>query len=220
MNKIAVKVQNVNFYYDNFHVLKDINLDIIENDFILLKGVSGSGKSTLLSLIGAMHRPSSGKVEVFGKPVSKMPDIFASHFRLNHLGFVFQNFNLIEEFSVAQNLASALVPLKLNKKEINDKINSALKKVGLLKKIDNLAKNLSGGEKQRVGIARAIINSPKIILADEPTANLDLQNSLNIIEILKSIQQDGATIIVSTHDDIFEKEIKNLKVIHIQNGII
>jgi putative ABC transport system ATP-binding protein len=217
---IAINIENLNFYYKNFYAIKDINLQIYEKEFVILKGVSGSGKSTLLSLIGAMQRPNSGKIEVFNEPVSKMPDIFASHFRLKHLGFIFQHFNLIEEFSVYENLKVALIPLKISKKDEKEKIEHSLKSVGLLQKKDNLARNLSGGEKQRVSIARAIISNPKIILADEPTANLDLKNSLNIIKILKKLNQEGTTIVVSTHDDIFEKEIQNLRVINIHDGSI
>ena len=111
MKKVAVFVENLNFFYKNFHAIKDVSFTVYEKEFVILKGVSGSGKSTLLSLIGAMQRPTSGKIEIFKEPVSKMPDLFASKFRLNHLGFIFQSFNLIEEFSVYENIKTALIPI-------------------------------------------------------------------------------------------------------------
>ncbi|OHE07817.1 MAG: ABC transporter ATP-binding protein [Sulfurimonas sp. RIFOXYD12_FULL_33_39] len=194
--------------------LKDINIEIKEGELVVLKGASGSGKSTILSLIAALSKPTSGEVIVGDNRVSKFPDNFASDFRRDNIGFVFQKYNLIPTLSVKENIILPLLPMNLHVKEIETKLERVLKMFHIEHKANQLVKNLSGGEQQRVAIARANINTPKIILADEPTANLDEKLSLHFIDMLKELKAEGKTIVVATHDplffglDIVDKEIE------------
>lgn len=183
--------------------LQNVNLVIKEGELVVLKGPSGSGKSTILSLIAALSKPTSGEVIVDTNRISKLADNFASDFRRDNIGFVFQKYNLITTLSVQENIILPLVPLNLHVKEIQVKLSRVLDMFHIGHKKDQLVKNLSGGEQQRVAIARANINNPKIILADEPTANLDEKLSLHFIDILKELKASGKTIIVATHDPLF-----------------
>jgi putative ABC transport system ATP-binding protein len=182
---IIFKDLNLTFNPDasnEFKALKNINLHITKHKLVILKGVSGSGKSTLLSLISALIKPTSGEIKVDGKLIAKLPDFHASRFRSKEFGFIFQSFNLFENLSVEENIAIPLIPLKLSQKEIDNKVNHAMKLANIQHKKSQSVKDLSGGEKQRCAIARALVNDPKIILCDEPTANLDRANSLAFIE--------------------------------------
>ncbi|ABB44593.1 ABC transporter-related protein [Sulfurimonas denitrificans DSM 1251] len=183
--------------------LDNINLEIKEGQVVVLRGSSGSGKSTILSLIAALSKPTSGEVLVGGDRVSKLPDNFASDFRRHFIGFVFQKYNLIPTLSVEENIILPLVPMNLSESEIKAKLQRVLRMFNIEHKASQLVKNLSGGEQQRVAIARANINNPKIILADEPTANLDKKLSLSFIEIVKELKNEGKTIIIATHDPLF-----------------
>ncbi|TKI69628.1 ABC transporter ATP-binding protein [Sulfurimonas crateris] len=188
---------------ETLRALKGINLDIKEGELVVLRGASGSGKSTVLSLIAALSKPTSGEVEVDGDKISKLADNFASEYRRHNIGFVFQKYNLIPNLSVKENILLPLVPMNLSKKEIDEKLKRVLKMFHIEHKSEQLVKNLSGGEQQRVAIARANINNPKIILADEPTANLDEKLSLHFIEMLQELKAEGKTIVVATHDPLF-----------------
>ncbi len=188
---------------ETLRALKDINLDIKEGELVVLRGASGSGKSTVLSLIAALSKPTSGEVEVDGDKISKLADNFASEYRRHNIGFIFQKYNLIPNLSVKENIVLPLVPMNLSQKEIDEKLGRVLEMFHIEHKADQLVKNLSGGEQQRVAIARANINNPKIILADEPTANLDEKLSLHFIEMLKELKSEGKTIVVATHDPLF-----------------
>jgi len=183
--------------------LDNINISIAEGELVLLKGLSGSGKSSILSLIAALSKPSSGEVVVDGERVSKLPDNFASDFRRDKIGFIFQKYNLISTISVKDNIILPLLPMNLDKEEIDNRVQRVLNMFHIEHKKDQLVKNLSGGEQQRVAIARANINKPKIILADEPTANLDEKLSLHFIDILKELKSEGRSIIIATHDPLF-----------------
>ncbi len=183
--------------------LKGINLHIKEGELVVLKGSSGSGKSTILSLIAALSKPTSGEIIVDGDRISKLPDNFASDFRRNSIGFVFQKYNLIPTLSVKENIILPLVPMNLDEKDIENKLSRVLKMFHIEHKKNQLVKNLSGGEQQRVAIARANINNPKIIIADEPTANLDEKLSLHFIDIVKELKSQGKTIVIATHDPLF-----------------
>lgn len=183
--------------------LKGINLHIKEGELVVLKGSSGSGKSTILSLIAALSKPTSGEIIVDGDRISKLPDNFASDFRRHSIGFVFQKYNLISSLSVKDNIILPLVPMNLDEKEIEEKLLRVLKMFHIEHKKNQLVKNLSGGEQQRVAIARANINNPKIIIADEPTANLDEKLSLHFIDIVKELKAQGKTIVIATHDPLF-----------------
>ncbi len=183
--------------------LEDINLKIKEGELVVLRGASGSGKSTILSLIAALSKPSSGEVIVDNKRISKLQDNFASIYRRDNIGFVFQKYNLISTLSVKENIILPLVPLNLDVKDVEDKLSVVTKRFNIAHKENTIVRNLSGGEQQRVAIARANINNPKIILADEPTANLDEKLSLNFIDILKELKKLNKTIIIATHDPLF-----------------
>jgi len=183
--------------------LQDINLKVKEGELVVLKGASGSGKSTILSLIASLSKPSSGEVIVDAKRISKLPDNFASVYRRDNIGFVFQKYNLIPSLSVKENIILPLIPLNPPAKEIQQKLEIVTKMFNISHKEDALVRNLSGGEQQRVAIARANINNPKIIIADEPTANLDEKLSLHFIEILKELKTLKKTIVIATHDPLF-----------------
>jgi len=188
---------------DQVVALKDINLSINEGELIILKGSSGSGKSTILSLIAALNKPTSGEVTVDTKKISKLPDNFASMYRRDNIGFIFQKYNLIADISVKENILLPLIPLNPDTGELDEKLNIVMEKFKISHKKETLVKNLSGGEQQRVAIARANVNNPKIIIADEPTANLDEKLSLHFIEILRELKKAGKTIVVATHDPLF-----------------
>jgi putative ABC transport system ATP-binding protein len=183
--------------------LDNIDLSIKEGELIVLKGASGSGKSTILSLIAALNKPTSGEVLVDGKKISKLSDDFASLYRRNNIGFIFQKYNLIPTLSVKENILLPLIPQNPYADEVEIKLQNVMKRFKIEHKENDIVKNLSGGEQQRVAIARSSINEPKIILADEPTANLDENLSLHFIEILKELKSTNKTIVVATHDPLF-----------------
>jgi putative ABC transport system ATP-binding protein len=213
-------LKNINKKYKDIYSLKDINLHIKKGECIILKGVSGSGKSTLLSIISGINKPTSGEIRVKDEYISKLPDKFASEFRNQHLGFVFQSFNLIDNFSVRENINSVLTVTNDCKESIETKLKYIMKKCKIEHKENELAKVLSGGEKQRCAIARAMVNNPEILLADEPTANLDKENSLVFLEFVKEFYSSGKTVVVATHDDIFDTLDIPKRVIYMENGEI
>lgn len=184
-------------------VLKNINLHFKEGELIVIKGKSGSGKSTLLSIIAGVLKPSEGEVVVDGKHISKLPDHFSSAYRRDNIGIIFQKYNLITDLSVRQNVALPLIPLGLSHAALNARASEVMHAFHIEHKAEELVKNLSGGEQQRTAIARANIANPKIILADEPTANLDEKLSLSFIEMLREMKKESRTIIVATHDPLF-----------------
>lgn len=190
---------------NEFCALKNVNLGIGAGETLILKGVSGSGKSTLLSIIGALSKPSSGEVLVGGRNISKLPDVAASNFRNSQIGFIFQAFNLLEALSVKQNIIAPLTLLNLSGRELDARAQNAMELANIAHKKDQIASKLSGGEKQRCAIARALVTDAPIILADEPTANLDRQNSLAFIEILRRFKELKKTVVVATHDALFDK---------------
>ncbi len=198
--------------------LKDLNLNINEGELIVIKGASGSGKSTVLSLIAGLSKPTNGEVIVDKRRVSKLPDNFASLYRREHIGFIFQKYNLISTLSVKENILLPLIPQNPNEKEAEKLLEKVMKKFKIDHKKDNIVKNLSGGEQQRVAIARSQINNPKIVIADEPTANLDKDLSLHFIEILRELKSTNKTIIVATHDPLFFELDFVDRVIELSNG--
>lgn len=188
----------------NTPVLKDINMTIAQGECVILKGVSGSGKTTLLSLMAGLDKPSEGKILIEGEPISKLPDLYASELRAKKIGMIFQHFNLFEHLSVRENITIPLIPSGLSMQEIQSKVDEALNIANITHKQDTLASRLSGGEKQRTAIARALVANPHIILCDEPTANLDRDNSLLFIEMLQTLHLMGKTIVIATHDPLFD----------------
>jgi putative ABC transport system ATP-binding protein len=183
--------------------LENVSLKIKEGEIVILKGASGSGKSTILSLIAALSKPTSGEVIVDGKKISKLPDNFASIYRRDNIGFIFQKYNLIPTLSVKENIILPLVPLNPDAKDVQNKLDRVTKMFNISHKEEAMVRNLSGGEQQRVAIARANINNPKIIIADEPTANLDEKLSLHFIEMLRELKALNKTIVIATHDPLF-----------------
>lgn len=215
-----IQLIDINKSYNDKHALKNINITFKEGELIILKGVSGSGKTTILSLVSAMLKPSSGEVVVDGKKLSKIADHFASEYRRDNIGFIFQKYNLIPNMSVADNILLPLRPLNLSKAELNDRLDKVLAQYKLEEYSVSMSQNLSGGQQQRVAIARAIINDPKIILADEPTSNLDKKLSLEFIEQIKALKSANKTIIIATHDPLFfELEFID-RIIEIEDGQI
>jgi len=200
--------------------IKDINLKINEGELVVLKGSSGSGKSTILSLLAGLSKPTSGEVIIKEDRISKLPDNFSSIFRRKNIGFVFQKYNLIPNISVKENILLPLIPQNPSSDKIEKLLSNVMKKFKIEHKKDDIVKNLSGGEQQRVAIARSQINNPTIVLADEPTANLDKELSLHFIDIIKELKEQNKTIIIATHDPLFF-DLKCVdRIIEISNGEI
>ena len=220
-----INIRGVSLVYNQgkqneFCALKNINLDVNNGELVILKGVSGSGKSTLLSLIALLQKPTSGEILIDGTNIAKLPDAFCSEFRHKRLGLVFQNFNLIEGLSVYENLLApfALTNFKANVRE--EMIKKALNLANISHKRDENVSNLSGGERQRCAVARALSMDADIILADEPTANLDRQNARAFLGLLESFKALKKSVIVATHDSIFDDLSATDRVISLQNGEI
>ena len=181
-------------------VLKDINLQIPKAKFVVLCGPSGSGKTTLLNIIGGIDRPTKGKIMVSDQDLTSQDEDFLSDFRCNNVGFVFQTYNLVSTLTVAENVAFPMEWTQKPGNEIENRVAELLKTVGLEHRANHFPSQLSGGEQQRVAFARALANDPELILADEPTGNLDAKNAEKIIQVLQLLKDKGKTIIVSTHD--------------------
>ena len=182
---------------NEFIAVKDISFSVKKGEIFILNGVSGSGKTTVLSMIAGLYKPSVGEIIVKNESINKLSLKFMSLFRRENIGFIFQNFNLIPTLSVFENIILPALPCKILPLQ---RANELLDEFNLKNKKNELAKNLSGGEMQRVAIIRALINDADIILADEPTANLDAFLSQKFVEILKFLQNKGKTIVISTHD--------------------
>lgn len=183
----------------------DVNLKIKERDFIVLKGPSGAGKTTLLNLIGGLDSPNEGTIFSNGVKITDLHEESLSLFRLINTGFVFQNYNLISTLTAEENVMFPMNLAGMSLKEQREKAVSLLKKIGLGDRREHLPFQLSAGEQQRVAIARALANNPPIILADEPTANLDKNTSMFIRDLFNDMKKDGKTIIIATHDDFLIK---------------
>lgn len=185
-----------------FTALKGVDLNIMEGEFTGLVGPSGSGKTTLLNLIGALDNPSEGIVEVLGKDISRYSHKQAADLRSEFLGFIFQVYHLLPVYTVFENVEFPLLLLGLSTSERKKMVMEALEWVGITDKAESRPKQLSGGESQRVAIARAMVKKPKLVLADEPTANLDAKNSYNILETMKKLNREiGTTFLFATHDE-------------------
>src|SRR5258707_4610470 len=200
-----VQAKNVSkvFKRDAFEVraLDDVSIEIAGGDFVALMGPSGSGKTTLLNMIAAIDRPTKGELLVLGENIFKLNDAQSARWRNTHVGYVFQTFNLIPVLTAFENVEMPLLLTKLNAKQRRDHVMTALKLVGLEERVDHLPKQLSGGQEQRVAIARAIVSDPTLLLADEPTGDLDSHSATEILEILKRLNEDfHKTIVMVTHD--------------------
>ena len=195
-----------------------VSVRIGRGEVVALKGPSGSGKTSLLSLIGCMARPTSGRIVVDGRDVAKLAEGALTHVRRQTFGFIFQQFNLISDVSVLDNVMLPLYPTGIGTAEIHGRAQKILSELGLGEKTRRKARSLSGGEQQRVAIARALVNQPEIIVADEPTAHLDRALSDELMSILEGLHRDGKTVIISTHDAlIFDHPIVD-RVIAMRDG--
>jgi putative ABC transport system ATP-binding protein len=205
MSEIVIKTRDLTkeFVRDEFHVvaLKDANIEIEKGEFIALMGPSGSGKSTLLHLIAAMDRATDGEILVLGENLRALSDREIAHWRNVHIGFVFQSFNLIPVLTAIENVELPLKLTSLKKKERIEHATTALRLVGLGDRLTHLPRQLSGGQEQRVAIARAIVTDPDLILADEPTGNLDATSATEVLTLLSRLNKEfGKTIVMVTHD--------------------
>ncbi|MGX4600803.1 cell division ATP-binding protein FtsE [Faecalimicrobium sp. JNUCC 81] len=214
-----IKFTNVDkVYADGNKSLDNINLGIKQGEFVFLVGHSGAGKSTLLKLMTREEKISSGRLSVLGEEITKLKTNKIHNYRRN-LGVVFQDFKLLNEKTVFENVEIALRVVGTNPSEIKPKVMDVLKKVGIADKYNKYPAELSGGECQRVGIARAIVNKPSIIIADECTGNLDIHNSIGILNLLSDINSEGVTVIMATHDIEILKLFPN-RIVEIQKGKI
>lgn len=199
-------------------VLKGINLDIFKNEYVALMGPSGSGKSTLMNIIGCLDSPSAGTYILNNKDVSKMVDDDLAEVRNKDIGFIFQQFNLLPRLTAVENVALPLVYAGISKKERTERAMAVLSQVGLADRSHHRPNEMSGGQIQRVAIARALVNNPAIILADEPTGNLDSKTSSEVMHIFGKIQAAGNTVVLVTHEEDIAGYAK--RVIRLRDGIV
>ena len=204
-NGTIITTRNISKVYEmgtqEVHALRDISIDIYKNEYVALMGASGSGKSTLMNLLGCLDTPSSGEYFLRGENVSEMDDSELAEIRNRQIGFIFQTFNLLPRMSALENVALPLVYSGMSKTKRLDRAMEVLDAVGLSDRVEHKPNELSGGQRQRVAIARALVNDPAIILADEPTGNLDSKTSIEIMKIFDKIHKAGNTIILVTHED-------------------
>jgi cell division transport system ATP-binding protein len=216
---VIVKLENVRKIYANGAVgLRDVNVELYKGDFKFITGHSGSGKSTLLKLLYGAEQASDGEVIVNGFNLNNLKGNDLAMLR-RKIGIVFQDYKLVPKRTVSENVAFVLMAQGYTYKEIQRRVQPALKMVGLLHKADCFPEELSGGEQQRTSIARAIVNTPPLVLADEPTGNLDPDNAWQVIKILKKLNSFGVTVLLTTHDEQLVRAA-NHPVLHLQNGYI
>ena len=181
--------------------LNKVNLNVEEGEFVAVMGPSGCGKSTLLNIIGMLDNPTDGSYKFAGHEVSGLRESQRTKLRKGNLGFVFQSFNLIDELTVYENVELPLIYLKMNKSERRAKVKTVLERMKIAHREKHFPRQLSGGQQQRVAISRAVVTNPKLILADEPTGNLDSKNGLEVMNLLTELNQEGTTIVMVTHSD-------------------
>jgi putative ABC transport system ATP-binding protein len=220
-NGVLVQVDGVEKVFrrgsEDIHVLKDLSLNVPTGEFLALMGPSGSGKSTLLNLIGGLDRPSNGSVSVAGERLDKLSDARLAHWRARHIGFVFQLYNLLPVLTAEKNVELPLLLTHLSKAERKKHVQTALEVVGLSHRAKHYPRTLSGGEQQRVGIARGIVTDPTLLLCDEPTGDLDRKAGDEILDLLQTLNQEhGKTIIMVTHDP--HASARAARTVHLDKG--
>lgn len=224
MEKIMLELWDLHKIYSveksgvKYEALKGVDFQAKEGDFIAIMGESGSGKTTTLNIIASLDTPTSGEVVIGGVDISKMNNKEICKFRRENLGFVFQDFNLLNYFTVKDNIAFPLVLLNKSKKEIDEKVSELAEQTGITKLLDKYPYEISGGEKQRTAVARALVCDPQLVLADEPTGALDSKNSEQVMELFKSFNDKGQTIIMVTHS--VKSASKAKKVLFLKDGVI
>jgi putative ABC transport system ATP-binding protein len=218
----VIKLENIKRHFRigdvEVQALRGINLSINKGEYVALMGPSGSGKSTLMNLLGCLDTPSGGKYYLNGHDVSEMEDDELATIRNKEIGFVFQTFNLLARSTALDNVALPLVYAGFSRSQRNEKAMQALTNVGLADRTHHKPNELSGGQRQRVAIARALINTPSIILADEPTGNLDTKTSYEIMELMEKIHAQGNTVIVVTHEEDIARRAK--RIVRLRDGLI
>lgn len=199
--RTVLEVKNLSKKFEESQILSNVSFMVEEGEFVAIMGPSGSGKSTLLYCISGMDRPTSGKVLVSGKDISKMSDEDISVIRLHHMGFIFQHTHLLKNLSIRDNIVLAGFKAgKFTREEVNNKANKLMKKTGISKISGHDIKTVSGGELQRAGICRALINQPDILFADEPTGALNSRATKEVMDIINDINNEGTTVVLVTHD--------------------
>ena len=218
-----VKVNGVHKYFtrgsERIDVLKGVNLEIPQGDFLALMGPSGSGKTSLLNLMGGLDQPSAGSIDIGGTNIASLSGCQLSRWRSHHIGFVFQLYNLLPVLTAERNVDLPLLLTNLSKAERKKRVDIALKVVGLTERAKHYPRQLSGGQEQRVGIARAIVTDPTLLLADEPTGDLDRKAGDEILDLLQALNRDhGKTIVMVTHDPRAAERAK--RTLHLEKGVL
>jgi len=211
-----LSIRDVHRDYAAVHAVRGVSLDISRGEYVAVIGPSGCGKSTLLNLLGAIDRPTRGTVSIDGTVVSSLPDRDATHFRLTHIGFVFQRFYLIPVLTARENVELPMAEAKIAPRVRRERARELLGYVGLAERADHRPAELSGGEQQRVAIARALANRPTVLLADEPTGELDALTGSDVIALFDRLNRDGMTMIVVTHDEKLAGAAR--RVVHMLDG--
>jgi putative ABC transport system ATP-binding protein len=196
--------------------LSHINIEIGAGEFIAIMGPSGCGKSTLLNIMGMLDSPDSGSYKFLDSNVAGLPEGKLADVRKNNIGFIFQSFNLVDELTVAENVTLPLLYQKVPAKERSERVQAVLERVGIAHRADHRPQQLSGGQQQRVAVARAVVTNPKLILADEPTGNLDTSNGEEVLDLLNQLNDDGTTIVMVTHDQSHADHAS--RVVHMLDG--
>ncbi|HET8962552.1 MAG TPA: ABC transporter ATP-binding protein [Chitinophagales bacterium] len=217
-----IKLEDIKKTYDlgkvKIEVLKGIDITILKNEYVAIMGPSGSGKSTLMNLLGCLDKPTSGKYTLNNKLVSTMSENELAEVRNKEIGFVFQTFNLMARLTAVENVALPLIYAAQNKTKRTAQATEVLNAVGLSHRLTHKPNELSGGERQRVAVARALVNNPSIILADEPTGNLDTRTSYEIMELFEEIHKQGNTVIIVTHEEDIARYAH--RIIRLRDGMI
>lgn len=217
-----IRLEDIEKYYSSgvvkTFVLRNIDLEIEEGEFVTIMGPSGAGKSTLLHIMGMLDQPSDGEYYFLDQPVHRLKKKELTEFHKHYIGFVFQSYHLIDELTVCENLEMPLLYKKINGSERKGLVSEMLDRFQIVAKKDLFPQQLSGGQQQRVAVARALIASPKLILADEPTGNLNSKEGKEIMEMLKTLNQEGTTIVQVTHSE--EKAAYGRRIIHLLDGWI
>jgi putative ABC transport system ATP-binding protein len=218
--KEIIKIENIYKIYQvgdqEVRALDGVSLSIYKNEYVAIMGPSGSGKSTMMNILGCLDTPTDGRYVLNGNDVSEMEDSQLADVRNKEIGFVFQSFNLLPRYNSVENVALPLIYAGYSKKERDAKAEEALVSVGLSERMEHRPNELSGGQKQRVALARALINTPSIILADEPTGNLDTKTSIDIMRLFNDIYHRGNTVIVVTHEEDIAKYAR--RIIRLRDG--